>query len=426
MTILETAAAVAATGPLCDHCLGRCFATRSRGLTDEERGRALRIALAPRADEPFDPTPPAECWVCEGLSGEFEAWAERAQAALADISFATYLVGTHVPEAFEEREAALRDQTGRSADECPPMKAEVNREVGKQIGERTGATVDHEAPEVVILIDVDHDEVDIQINPAYTAGRYRKNERGFPQRKRICRVCHGEGVRWEAGKSRPCDHCDGTGIASEESVEQSIADPIVESLSGTEAVFNAAGQEADDVRVLGRGRPFVIEVKEPRQRPPDLAALEAAIASESDEAVTVEGLVETTNDMVQHVAESRTRETYRATVTFDERVAADELQAALDQLDGATVRLHVEDDEGPRERLRTLPAVRGELTDDLEATVEIELTDDLDLRLVLAGTDGRAEPSLADMLGTGVSVDHLDIIAVAGVDGPILEATGPN
>ena len=35
--------------PLCNHCLGRLFATVSRGLSNDQRGRLVRAAMGPDA-----------------------------------------------------------------------------------------------------------------------------------------------------------------------------------------------------------------------------------------------------------------------------------------------------------------------------------------------------------------------------------------
>jgi len=49
--ITEDARALLATGTVCDSCLGRPFAERSFGLTNAERGRALRTTVALADDE---------------------------------------------------------------------------------------------------------------------------------------------------------------------------------------------------------------------------------------------------------------------------------------------------------------------------------------------------------------------------------------
>jgi len=95
--ITEDARALLATGTVCDSCLGRPFAERSFGLTNAERGRALRTTVALADDEDFDPTDPADCWVCEGYCGTFDAIADAIVDALEGCEFATYQVGSRIP-----------------------------------------------------------------------------------------------------------------------------------------------------------------------------------------------------------------------------------------------------------------------------------------------------------------------------------------
>jgi len=94
MDVLEVAARATGTGPVCDACLGRLVADRSFGLSNAERGSALRTSLALRDDEDYEPVETADCWVCEGRCTEFDEWAERAAEAVEDVEFATYNVGT--------------------------------------------------------------------------------------------------------------------------------------------------------------------------------------------------------------------------------------------------------------------------------------------------------------------------------------------
>jgi len=92
MTILEDARAALDTGPLCDSCLGRPFADRSFGLTNAERGRALRTTLALDEDKPYEPD--EDCWVCEMETAEYDRLAlERGAAAIQGYEFETYRQG---------------------------------------------------------------------------------------------------------------------------------------------------------------------------------------------------------------------------------------------------------------------------------------------------------------------------------------------
>ena len=44
---------ILAYGETCDHCLGRFFGKRSHGLSNDERGKGLRVALALETNQPY-------------------------------------------------------------------------------------------------------------------------------------------------------------------------------------------------------------------------------------------------------------------------------------------------------------------------------------------------------------------------------------
>ena len=80
--------------------------------------------------------------------------------------------------------------------------------------------------------------------PVFVGGRYRKLQRGIPQSP------------WE-GRSTT-------------SVQQEIAKVVLPPFEADEYTFLASGREDIDVRMLGQGRPFGIEIKNARRLPEDL------------------------------------------------------------------------------------------------------------------------------------------------------------
>ncbi|MFB6094937.1 MAG: tRNA pseudouridine(54/55) synthase Pus10 [Halodesulfurarchaeum sp.] len=416
MTLLSDAAAVTEAGPVCAHCLGRCFADRSFGLSNRERGKALRVAVAMADDEPYEP--PSECWVCEGNAERFEEWAGRAVEQIEEITFETYQVGTRTPPLIEENERLLREDAGLESDAGETFKSECNREVGKAIGRATGTEVDFDRPDVQILVDIEADEVTTRINSAFVYGRYRKLERGIPQTKWPCQECNGTGE--QAGE--PCIHCDGTGFRYPESVEQLTVPPVVEAMDGSEGTFHGAGREDIDARMLGTGRPFVVEVEEPRDRFPDQADLQADINAYADGAVEVEGIRLATYEMVERVKELAASKTYRATVEFADPLDADVLQEALSRLDGAILEQEtpqrVSHRRAAKVRERTVYDIEAERVDDTHAEIEIHGEGGLYVKELVDGDAGRTEPSLAGLLETDAHVTALDVIAVEGEDEP--------
>ena len=431
MTILEDARRVAENGPVCDSCLGRCFADRSFGLTNAERGRALRIAAALEDDDPYEPDD-AECWVCEGESQRFDDWAETVAAALEGWEFETYQVGTRVPPLVEENEILLRESAGLPDDAGELFKSEFNREVGKRVGRLTGTEVDFERPDVLALLNVDPEReelsshaVDVQVNSAFVYGRYKKLERDIPQTEWPCRECGGSGKQLAAdGGEEPCDYCGGSGYLYDESVEELTTPPVLDAMDGDEALFHGAGREDVDALMLGTGRPFVIEVKQPRVRDVDAAALEAEINEFAGGKVEVTDLALASHDMVERVKELAASKTYRMDVAFDADVTDERLRVAIDELDGATIEQdtpqRVDHRRADLTRTREAYAVSGRLEDPRHAELEVHGEGGLYVKELVSGDEGRTTPSLAGVLGVGAEVTALDVLAVEGEDEPFV------
>jgi tRNA pseudouridine synthase 10 len=418
MSVFEPARAILDAGGVCDACLGRVFADRSFGLTNEERGRSLRVAIDLEDDTTTDPVPPEECWVCEGLCGRFDEWAERAAEAVEDVEIESYQVGTRTPPLVEENERLLREDAGMDPEAGEPFKMEFNREVGKRVGDLTGTEVDFDRPDVQFLLDLAEDRVEANVLSAFVYGRYRKLIRDIPQTEWPCSECHGSGRQGR----EPCPECDGTGYLYPESVEQLTAPLVEEVMDGVESVFHGAGREDVDALMLGTGRPFVIEVKEPRRRDIDVERLEGDINAHAEGKVEVEGLRLAEHDMVERVKRHDASKTYRAEVEFDADVDEAAFADALSELDGATIEQYtpnrVDHRRASMTRVREVYGIDGELDDARHATVEIHGAGGLYIKELISSDEGRTEPSLAGLLGVGAEVMALDVLAVEGEDEP--------
>ncbi|QLH81168.1 tRNA pseudouridine(54/55) synthase Pus10 [Halosimplex pelagicum] len=422
--VLDLARRAVETGPLCDPCLGRLVAERSFGLTNRERGRSLRVAVALADDRPVaDLEPDEPCWVCEGESTEERAqeWAERAAYAVEEYDFETFQVGTRVPPLFEENDALLREDLGLDDDAGEALKTELNREVGKRFGRETDSEVEFQRPDVQVTLNLGDDTVDTQVNSAFVYGRYRKLERDIPQTKWPCSDCNGTGLN----RGEICEGCDGSGYRYDESVEQLTAPVVEEAMDGESATFHGAGREDVDALMLEGGRPFVIEIDEPRQRTVDAAALEPEINEFADGKVEVLDLRQATYEMVERVKELDASKTYRMEVEFEEPVDAADFEAALDELAGATVEQRtpqrVDHRRADIERTREVYDIEGELDDERTATVELHGEGGLYVKELVSSDEGRTEPSLAGLLDVDAVVTALDVLNVEGEDEPFAD-----
>lgn len=417
MTILEDARAVLADPPVCDACLGRVFADRSHGLRNEARGRALRTTIAIIDDVPYESPDQAACWVCTGRCGEYDVWADRIIEALDGVTVETYQVGTRVPPLIEENDELLRETAGLDVDAGELFKSAFNREVGKRVGDRLGIDVDLDRPDVVAVLELDDESVDVQVNSAFVYGRYRKHSRDLPQTEWPCTACEGEGtVRGDT-----CTVCEGSGYRYEDSVEQLIAPNVRDAMTGSAATFHGAGREDIDARMLGTGRPFVVEVTSPHDRFPAVDALETTINDSTDK-VDVDGLRLATYESVERVKELDADKTYRATVEFSVPVETSALQAAATTLDGATIEQHtperVDHRRASRTRTRRVHRFDADRLDETHAEIEVDGEGGLYVKELVSGDNGRTTPSLAGELGVRADITELDVLAVDGVEEP--------
>lgn len=184
---------------------------------------------------------------------------------------------------------------------------------------------------------------------------------------------------------------------------------------GTGGHLHGAGREDIDARMLGRGRPFVVEVKEPVRR---TVALDA-VAREVD--VSAEGKVEVldlrpgTADLVAKVKEEHADKRYWARVEFAEPVAEEAFGRAMSALVG-----EIEQRTPERVRHRRADLVRrrkvheasGRLRSSTEAEVEILCQGGLYVKELISGDEGATQPNLATLLEVPARVAELDVLEV--------------
>src|SRR3990170_6553880 len=370
---------------LCDACLGRLFGMLGHGYTNAARGAAIRAVVD---------VPTGVCWVCSTLTSRYDDLADLVVRKIEPWGADTFLIGSKVDPEVAAREESLWSELGLSAPE--PLKAEGNREVGKRGEARTGKTPDLGRPDLVAIVDPAFDHVDLQVNPLYLRGRYRKLVRGVPQTRWPCRRCMGKG----------CARCGGTGKMYPTSVEEVIAAEVMRESGGRGHALHGMGREDVDARMLGRGRPFILEVKEPRRRHVDRAAAVARINASGT--VEVDGLEPVRGRAVAALKEDRATKSYRILVRLAPPVDEANLKRELVFLLAQSIAqrtpsrvAHRRADTTRHRRLHALELVRvdGDLAE-FRVTAEAGTY----IKELVHGDDGRTRPSLAERLGVGCEV----------------------
>jgi tRNA pseudouridine synthase 10 len=402
--VLTTAREILAAGPICDSCLGSAFGRLGHGLANEDRARAVRFLLELDGIQGV----PGRCWVCQDVSADAAAWAERARAQVEGFEFRTYLFAVRPTLRWQEAEALLVERFRLTHAE--PQKHAWNRTVGKTFETLAGhGTVNFDDPDVKLTIDLEAGAVECQVASLFVYGRYRKLLRGIPQTHWPCRRCRGRG----------CDACGGTGKQYAESVEELVAGPFVRASGGSGAILHGAGREDIDARMLGTGRPFVLEVTEPRVRTLDVGALEREANREAGGKVEASGLRWVRRDAVRWVKETPAEKTYRAVVEFGSPVSpealADALRALIGVIEQRTPR-RVAHRRADLVRTRVLHSASGILLDARRAEIELHTDGGLYVKELVSGDEGRTEPNLAGRLETTARVSELDVLGISGPD----------
>jgi tRNA pseudouridine synthase 10 len=404
MVILEDVEKILTYGEICDHCLGRFFGKRSFGLTNEERGRALRIALHLRDNSPY--SAPGRCWICGGLFSRVEEWADRVVAATRGIEFERFVIGTRVPPLVAESEEIVWSDL--SLAEAEPLKSEMNREVGKAVAKKIRRTADPKHPEVVAILNLAEELVEVQINPLFFYGRYRKLERGIPQTHWHCRACQGRG----------CEACNFTGKQYQDSVEELIGRPVMRLFSAENAILHGSGREDIDALMVGTGRPFVMEVVSPRVRVHDLAQVEEAVNREAEGRVSVSLERWSSREEVEIIKSAKGYKKYRILVEIDGPHSQEELQSAIRALKGAKIsqRTPIRVAHRRADRVRERQVLDISIAGEEDSMVILEVTGEAGLYIkeLISGDQGRTEPSLSGLLGRSARVCSLDVVQVQG------------
>ena len=403
MDLIALTGKILAYGEVCDHCLGRMVGKRSFGLSNDQRGNALRVSYALAVNEPFLPHQ-GTCWICQDLFLQVGEWAGRVEAAFEGIEFATFLIGTRVPPLMAESEEMVWSDLSLTSPE--PLKSEMNREVGKAVGLLSGKEADLTSPDVLAILDLSTGEVGIQVNPVFFYGRYRKLERGIPQTHWDCRVCRGAG----------CERCNFTGKMYQDSVEELIGRPAVELFSARGAVLHGAGREDIDARMIGTGRPFVMEIVGPSRRSVDLQVLQETINRSAVGRVEVSLERWTRRGEVETIKSDKMYKKYRILVEIQDPLSLYELRSALEALKGVTIyqrtpqRVAHRRADKIRERHATEITYHGREQDGY--VIEVTGEAGLYIKELISGDNGRTRPSLTEILGRPAQVSRLDVVQV--------------
>jgi tRNA pseudouridine synthase 10 len=190
-----------------------------------------------------------------------------------------------------------------------------------------------------------------------------------------------------------------------------------EFVGGKHAVLHGSGREDVDARMLGSGRPFIVEIQEPKKRKIDLKELERIVNERCKGKVVVFDLKFAKARDVEFLKSAGFRKVYRAKVVFEREVSREELKKALEKLKTEIHQrtpLRVLHRRADLVRVRRVHNAEIILHRGRVAVIRIEADSGLYIKELVSGDQGRTKPSLSELLGVQAYVEKLDVIEVKG------------
>jgi len=328
---------------------------------------------------------------------DVEELARRVVALRDEYEFRTFWLGTRVRGPITKADAIAR-------------RHEANHRVGLRVIELNGDLIPSpERPEAHITLHLDTKTAAVRVRPLYLYGRYLKHSREIPQSKWPCRRCRGQG----------CPVCNFTGKRFQTSVEEMLGAELLPRARARGTKLHSVGREDVDARMLGDGRPFVLELIEPHTRTFQIADVERIFREKRGREAEIRELQFADQAVLDAVNSLAPDKTYCALVACL-APAPRSAFANLRTLKGAMVR-----QETPRRVLHRRPnltrerrvrAVDVELPSERDPVREFVLTLRVEsgtyIKELISGDEGRTRPCVARLLDRPCECAELDVMAV--------------
>ncbi len=292
-----------------------------------------------------------------------------------------------------------------SDDEVSMLKHEFQFKLASAVEKNLSVPFDGELPDAEIIVDFNSSIVSIFIRSVYIEAKYNKFSREIAQTIFSCQKCRGRG----------CKECSFKGVSSIESVQELVAEQAMIFFQASGNKFHGQGREDVDVKMLGSGRSFVLELIEPKKRVVDVSELEKAINSFADGKVTVSSIVISSKQRIAELKESKARKLYLATVTCssppNHEVINSLLGKKIEIKQRTPNRVSKRRSDLVRERNCTITSVN--ILSSSVFQIELDAEAGLYIKEFISGDKGRSNPSISLLINADCVCSELDVLKIS-------------
>ena len=210
-----------------------------------------------------------ECNICSGLMHKMDSIIQQIKRTLNnDYQFDTFLIGATLPANIIEREDQIRARFKIRGREN--VKSHLMRDLRKKFSEVTKKQIDILHPDLTISLQFQKNtgfEINIKMRPLIMLGRYIKKNRGIPQRSggehnngnEVCIQSRPYHIIGQTSR-----RVSGIHILEDASIQSIISKEILSITKGEALKLSWIGSEDENSLVLGSGRPFFIQIRNPK------------------------------------------------------------------------------------------------------------------------------------------------------------------
>jgi tRNA pseudouridine synthase 10 len=211
-----------------------------------------------------------------------------------------------------------------------------------------------------------------------------------------------------------------------ESVQEIIEGPFLKATEGLCASFHASGREDIDARMLGTGRPFVIEITRPRKRFLNLEQLQKEVNAEGKGKVRVSNLRPADKTVVRRLKKGEsTQKEYRVLIEFENEIT----DRALHKVEKGLAKILIKQQTPLRVVHRRADITREKYIYEVDvkklslkkAEMKIRCQGGLYVKELVTGDEGRTIPNVSAILKNKAKPLKLDVLKVAMEDQELTE-----
>ena len=391
--------------PFCFSCLGRAFGLVGFGIDNRERGREILNQIELSTNKELESEficSSSDCRICDGLISEIGDFVDIIASEMTTFSFETFKVGNIVDKDIINLESDFQTIFGEDIGES--IKSQLNREIGIGLSEKLGLSALMDSPDIVAIVDTRYNTVDLEVKSLFIEGNYNKFDRTVPQTRWPCNSC----------KSLGCTKCNNTGQLYPDSVQSLVARPFLLASDSSEDLFHGMGREDIDAAMLGKGRPFVLELRMPKKRDIDLVNLMHNVNSTNESRIKISNLRQVNRPRVAELKNTVCDKTYRVDVSVSSDLSIESLKKGAQRLNSKVIKQRTP----LRVSHRRADLVRPRLVNYVDilsynkgiVELEIRAQHGTYIRELVSGDEGRTDPSLSSLVGSPCKVEVLDVL----------------